>query len=138
MPTYSEIEEDYLHFSEAASKNVKTSAISGVAGVWVVSHPVKDSASLLSAHHGLLAASALLFILALFFDLLHSFTGSILMNRRLNEVRTKLRGNPAARETEDFANPDWVNYPIWTLYQCKVLAIIAATIVLVVGVASVA
>ena len=138
MPTYSELEEDYLYYSQVASNNVKTSAISGVAGVWIVTHPLKDSSSLLSAHHGIFAIAALLFISALFSDLLHNHVGAILTNRRLDEVRELLDGDMAARKIEDFPNPKWVTKPIWALYQLKVAAIFAASLTLIIGVALIA
>lgn len=134
MSSYKEMQDTYLDYTSKASQSVKTNAISGLAAVWIISHPPKDSTSLFFEHRHLFAISALMFICAIGLDLVHSFSGSIVSWVYIQQKFHEFEDRVAERNEKNFTYPWWVIWIPWTFYALKILAIVAATVTLILAV----
>lgn len=131
MSYYKDMQKTYLDYTSKASQSVKTNAISGLAAVWIISHPPKDSTSLFFEYRHLFAISALLFICAIGLDLIHSFSGSIVFWIYIQQKFREYKGHEKERDKTNFTYPWWVTWIPWTFYVLKILAIVAATLKLI-------
>lgn len=136
MATYKEMQNRHLSLSEKASVSVKTNALSGIAAVWVISHPVKDSTSIFFQQGSLFAISALIYIIAIGLDLMSSFLGSLLIWIFLQQLHKEYKDKKVERDKIDFDVPRWVSWTSWIFYGLKIAAVLGATGVLIFAVVS--
>lgn len=134
MASYETIQADFYDYSAKASQAVRTSAVSGVGAVWIVSQTHLDSKTLLFGHLQLFETSAFLFILALAFDLLHGFITSIVYWFWLNSIDKEYDRKPVQKIKADIPYNNWARRTPWFFYCLKALSILAATGYLLVGV----
>lgn len=134
MASYETIQSDFYDYSAKASQAVRTSAVSGVGAVWIISQTHLDSQTMLFGHLRLFETSAFLFILALALDLLHGFVTSIVYWFWLNSLDRKYENNLGERDTADIPYNNWARRTPWVFYSLKAVSILAATGYLLVGV----
>lgn len=133
MPTYKEIQDRFASDSRRASEAVRTSALAGVAAVWIVSQTYKDDSGTLFSHSQYFEFAALLFIIALALDLLHSFASSIVFWKLAQDLDAEFEEDEQGLNSEHRL-PKWATRIPWYFYLLKALVLLAATLLLCIGV----
>lgn len=134
MPTYLQIQERFERDSRRASEAVRTSALAGVGAVWIVSQTHKDGSATIFSHSRYFEFAALLFIIALALDLLHSFASSIVFWKLAQDLDAKY-GDDEEGLNSEHRLPKWAVRIPWWFYFLKAIGLTVATVLLCIGVA---
>lgn len=133
MPTYKDIQDRFASDSRRASEGVKTSALAGVAAVWIVSQTHKDGTATLFSHSRYFEFAALLFIISLALDLFHAFASSFVFWKLTQDLDAKYENDKVGLNSEHRL-PTWATWIPWSFYVLKAIALLTATILLCLGV----
>ena len=130
MSTYKEIQDVYVEYTDKTSQSVRASAVSGLIAVWIVSNTTRNPSALLYSHLHTFEIAAMLFIVALAFDLLHNFVGSIVFWRYVQNLYQDYKDKPEELNSKDFEYPFLVTTIPWIFFFLKATTLTVATFVL--------
>jgi hypothetical protein len=107
----------YESLSGRASEIIRQLSLAGIAIIWLFRSGT-DTLPILDRE---LLRAALFIFLALFLDLLQYLSGTVIW---FCYFRQKEKGG--TEEAEDFLAPEWLNWPMWTLFGLKAIAMMIA------------